>query len=81
MSTLIEINDGLSSSDEDTHVPNTVEKIEESTVTYNDFFSKYLIYNQPCVFNSHATENWPCRRNWVLNDTPNFEVLRTLFGM
>lgn len=82
MSTLIEINDScLYSFDEDSRVPDTIERIEESKVTYNDFFSKYLICNKPCIVNSQATENWACRRDWVLNDAPNFEVLRTLFGM
>ncbi|XP_072751632.1 2-oxoglutarate and iron-dependent oxygenase JMJD4 [Anoplolepis gracilipes] len=80
MSTLIEINNSLYSFDEDTCVPDTIERIEESTVTYNDFFSKYLIPNKPCVINFQATENWPCRRDWVLNGEPNFQVLRTLFG-
>jgi len=79
MSTLTEIN-SLYSIDEDTCVSNIVERID-STVTYNDFFYKYLIHNKPCIINLQATENWPCRREWVLDGAPNFEVLRTLFGM
>lgn len=79
MSTLTEIN-SIYSIDGDTCVSNIVERID-STVTYNDFFSKYLIRNKPCIINLQSTENWPCRREWVLNGAPNFEVLRTLFGM
>lgn len=79
MSTLTEIN-SLYFIDEDTCVSNIVERVD-STVTYNDFFSKYLIRNKPCIISLQATENWPCRREWVLDGAPNFEVLRTLFGM
>jgi len=80
MSTFIEINDSLYSVDEDTCVPNTIERIDP-TVTYNEFFSKYLIPNKPCIINSQATENWPCRHEWVSDGIPNFNILRTLFGM
>jgi len=79
MSTLVEINSS-SYPDEDACVFGTVERID-SAVTYNDFFYKHLICNKPCVIGLQATENWPCRREWVLRGAPNFEVLRTLFGM
>ncbi|XP_011685344.1 PREDICTED: jmjC domain-containing protein 4 isoform X2 [Wasmannia auropunctata] len=79
MSTLVEID---SSSYPDVDMCGTVEQVEriDSTVTYNEFFTKYLLCNKPCVISSQAIENWPCSREWVLNDAPNFEVLRTLFG-
>ncbi|EFN85605.1 JmjC domain-containing protein 4 [Harpegnathos saltator] len=79
MSTFIEIDSSLCPVNEDACVPNTIERID-STVTYNDFFSEYLIRNRPCIISSQATENWPCRREWVLEDAPNFEMLRTSFG-
>lgn len=78
MSTLVEI-DSSYPVGENACVPSTVERIE-SAMTYNDFFSKYLICNKPCVIGLQATENWPCRHEWVLNGAPNFELLRTLFG-
>ncbi|EZA49639.1 hypothetical protein DMN91_006417 [Ooceraea biroi] len=79
MSTPIEIDNNLHPVDEDACAQNTIDRID-STVTYNDFFSKYLIPNRPCIISSQATESWPCRREWVLDGAPNFNVLRTLFG-
>ncbi|EGI70634.1 PREDICTED: jmjC domain-containing protein 4 [Acromyrmex echinatior] len=78
MSTLIEISSG-SYLNEDDCVTTMIERID-STVTYNDFFSKYLMCNKPCVISFQAIKNWPCRHEWVLNGAPNFEMLRKLFG-
>ncbi|XP_014481072.1 PREDICTED: jmjC domain-containing protein 4 [Dinoponera quadriceps] len=80
MSMCIEINSSLCSVDEDVCVSNTIERVDPATVTYNDFFSEYLIRNRPCVVGSQATANWPCRREWVLEDAPNFEALRASFS-
>ncbi|XP_077260757.1 jumonji domain containing 4 [Temnothorax americanus] len=79
MSTLVEIDSSYPVDDDACVDPNAVERIN-SPVTYNDFFSRHLIGNKPCVIGLRATENWPCRREWVSNGAPNFEVLRALFG-
>lgn len=79
MSTLIEINSSSKSIDENTSIPKAIERID-CTVTYDYFFSNYLITNKPCIINLQATESWPCRHQWVLDNAPNFKVLRTLFG-
>ncbi|XP_020279195.1 jmjC domain-containing protein 4 [Pseudomyrmex gracilis] len=78
MSTVIEIDDSSHPVEEDGRVIVTIDRID-LRVTYNDFFSEYMIRNKPCVINLEATENWPCRREWVLDGAPNFEALRSLF--
>lgn len=78
MSMFFEI-DSLCSIDEDVYTPNTIERVD-SAVTYSEFFTKYLACNRPCIIGSQATENWPCKREWVIEDAPNFEVLRKSFG-
>lgn len=82
MSTLIEINNDVQSSNEvSSYVPSaTIERID-SLVTYNEFFSKYLLANKPCIVDSQVTKDWPCRWEWVQDGAPNFNALRTLFGM
>lgn len=49
-------------------------------ITYNDFFTQYLIKNEPCVFRSGITNQWPCVNNWVFNNAPNFKHLKKLYG-
>ncbi|XP_012274653.1 jmjC domain-containing protein 4 [Orussus abietinus] len=49
-------------------------------LTYNEFFFKYLIGNKPCVIDSKITDDWASRSNFTLNDAPNFEFLRRVFG-
>ena len=50
------------------------------SISYKLFFQNYLLPNKPCIFSSNLTKNWPCRRDWVCEGAPNFDVLRTLFG-
>ena len=54
--------------------------INADEISYNDFFLKYLIANKPCIIQSNATKNWPCRKDWIQNDAPNFNFLKKLFG-
>lgn len=78
MSTIIEI-DSSHPVEKNSRVIDTIDRIDLK-VTYNDFFSEYLTRNKPCVIDLEATENWPCRRQWVLDGAPNFEALNSLFG-
>lgn len=82
MSTLIEIDSSLRpvvAEDARGSDATTIERLD-STVTYNDFFAKHLTLNKPCVVDPRATEDWPCRRDWVLDGAPGFEALRMSFG-
>ena len=38
-----------------------------SKISYLNFFSNYLVPNRPCVFGSWLTDNWKCRKEWVLS--------------
>lgn len=35
---------------------------------YQDFFSKYLLTNTPCLLSSNHTSSWPSKRDWVRFD-------------
>lgn len=63
------------------HLP-TIESVRrvDHKLTYNEFFHTFLINNEPCIIDTAITESWPCRREWVLKDAPNFELLGRLFG-
>lgn len=63
------------------HLP-TIESVRrvDHNLTYNEFFHKFLINNEPCIIDTAITESWPCRQQWVLKDAPNFEFLGRLFG-
>ena len=36
----------------------------EKPITYQEFFTEYLLGNKPCVFGSWATNNWRSRAEW-----------------
>lgn len=50
------------------------------SVTYDEYFSKYLMENKPCIFTSEITDKWSCKRQWNLDGTPDFDVLDISFG-
>ncbi|XP_071873753.1 jumonji domain containing 4 [Bombus fervidus] len=52
----------------------------DTSITYDDFFSKYLMENKPCIFKPNITENWSCKRQWNLDGAPDFDVLDISFG-
>lgn len=52
----------------------------DPSITYDEFFSKYLMENKPCIFKSNITEKWSCKRQWNLDGAPDFDVLDILFG-
>ncbi|XP_057324903.1 2-oxoglutarate and iron-dependent oxygenase JMJD4-like isoform X1 [Microplitis mediator] len=51
-----------------------------TAITYNDFFTQYLIKNEPCVFKCGITNEWPCVNKWIFNNQPNFKHLKQLYG-
>ena len=57
-----------------------ISSINSDEISYNDFFSKYLIDNEPCIIKSSAIKNWPCTTSWIQDGAPNFELLKELFG-
>ncbi|XP_017889963.1 jmjC domain-containing protein 4 [Ceratina calcarata] len=52
----------------------------DPSISYDEFFAKYLMENRPCIFKSSITENWSCKRQWNLDGAPDFDVLDILFG-
>ncbi|CAD6216485.1 GSCOCG00004649001-RA-CDS [Cotesia congregata] len=75
---LLEINEFVKNNNNDLNIScNT--RINDA-ITYNDFFTQYLIKNEPCVFKSGITNQWPCVNNWVFNNAPNFKHLKKLYG-
>ena len=52
----------------------------EEPITYDSFFSEYLIRNVPCVFGKWATKDWPALEKWtkVIGDqsVPDFSHLK-----
>lgn len=53
----------------------------DQPISSEAFAEKYMIPNKPCVFAPFATDNWPCRSNWVTKSgSLNIEHLREKFG-
>nr|XP_002119797.1 jmjC domain-containing protein 4-like isoform X1 [Ciona intestinalis] len=62
----------------------SVPKIE-NPISYSEFFSTYLLKNQPCILTQWATKDWPCMEGWRFESragefVPNFDKLVELFG-
>ena len=76
---VLEIKTGRLSGDKNDVIIDWIDYVSPS-MTYDEFFSKYLISNKPCIFKSNVTDNWSCRRQWNLDNTPDFDVLDMLFG-
>ncbi|XP_076397059.1 jumonji domain containing 4 [Megachile rotundata] len=75
----LEIQNNRLCTEKNTAIIDWVDYIDPS-VTYDEFFTKYLIPNKPCIFKSSITENWSCKRQWNLDNAPDFDVLDILFG-
>ena len=52
----------------------------EEPITYQKFFTEYLLRNKPCVLGSWATDSWRNRAEWVKNNEPNLDYLVEKFG-
>ncbi|XP_043256192.1 2-oxoglutarate and iron-dependent oxygenase JMJD4 [Colletes gigas] len=76
---LLEIKTKRLSIDKDAAIVDWIDRVAPS-MTYDEFFTKYLIPNKPCIFNTKITENWSCRRQWNDDNAPDFDVLDLLFG-
>lgn len=75
----LEIQSGRLTVNKKTAVVDWIDYVDPS-ITYDEFFSKYLAENKPCIFKSSITENWSCKRQWSLDDAPDFDVLDISFG-
>ncbi|XP_069107689.1 2-oxoglutarate and iron-dependent oxygenase JMJD4-like isoform X2 [Argopecten irradians] len=42
-----------------------IQRLCPTDSSYEDFFRKYLLQNQPCIFSSKLTQDWLSRQNWV----------------
>ncbi|XP_033228054.1 2-oxoglutarate and iron-dependent oxygenase JMJD4 isoform X2 [Belonocnema kinseyi] len=78
MSNIEIVDSNISTNSEKSCVFDSSINIDE--ISYNDFFSNYLIANKPCIIQSNATKNWPCKKDWIQNGAPNFTLLKQLFG-
>lgn len=80
MSILLEINEFEVSFE--TNIADEIDPVVnvDCSMKYSDFFENFLVKNRPCVFHADITKVWPCRRNWSLNEAPNFEFLKELFS-
>nr|XP_006820145.1 PREDICTED: jmjC domain-containing protein 4-like [Saccoglossus kowalevskii] len=48
---------------------------------YSQFFVKYMLPNQPCLFGSQVTSCWKSVKDWVTEEgRPNFKFLQDRFG-
>ena len=56
------------------------ERNVDCEISYNEFFTKFLVPNRPCVFSSEITRSWRCRREWEGESAPNFKNIDELFG-
>lgn len=57
----------------------TIDRLKP-TISYNDFYTNYLIQNKPCIFDASVTANWSCRRQWSLSGVIDFDALSLMFG-
>ncbi|XP_066596398.1 2-oxoglutarate and iron-dependent oxygenase JMJD4 [Prorops nasuta] len=55
-------------------------KLVDPTISYDTFFNQFFVKNVPCIISSEITENWPCKKQWVLDNAPNFGFLEKVFG-
>jgi len=60
---------------------NCIDRIDGGNISYEEFFSRYLSVNKPCILSQEMTANWKSRLEWVDgNGKPNFEFLKEYFG-
>jgi len=55
--------------------------INPETLTYKDFFEKYLLTNHPVMFSSGLTAEWNSVKHWVTPEgNINFPSLKNAYG-
>ena len=57
-------------------LPDTFPTISDS-ISYGDFFRRFIASNLPCLIQNDSIGSWPARRDWVSQDgrSPNLSVL------
>ncbi|XP_063780595.1 2-oxoglutarate and iron-dependent oxygenase JMJD4 isoform X2 [Pseudophryne corroboree] len=66
-------------------IPSTLSHIDfiddPENFSYNEFFSRYMLANTPCLFSSKFTQSWGSRKSWVTSEgKPNWAHLLQNFG-
>lgn len=51
-----------------------------TNLTYEDFYNNLMKLNLMCLFDCNLTKDWFCRKEWILNDKINFELLKEKYG-
>lgn len=51
-------------------------------ISYDEFFSRFLVPNKPCIFSADViTKTWHARQDWVAEDgSPDIDSILKLFG-
>ena len=50
--------------------------------TFKEFFERYLMKNEPCLFEESITRVWKARQQWVTEGgTPDLDYLADKFGV
>lgn len=52
----------------------------DGTISYSDFFKKYMLSNKPCIIKLSSAESWECLKEWVSHNSPNFDYLLNVYG-
>lgn len=56
-------------------------RVDNAGTPWLRLFCQFGLANQPFVFGSWATADWPARRRWTTEDgKPNVQVLRRQYG-
>ncbi|XP_015515621.2 2-oxoglutarate and iron-dependent oxygenase JMJD4 [Neodiprion pinetum] len=79
MTKVIDISNDYAYHEFGTSVENNVTGYVNHSLSYNEYFRRYLQNNIPCVIQS-ATDAWPCRQMWQADNAPNFEYIKRVFG-
>ena len=58
------------------NVPSGIEYFEGD---YDEFFTRYLQLNKPCMM-KNVTKNWKSSQSWIKDDAPNINHLRGSYG-
>merc|ERR1719228_2938602 len=49
-----------------------------SDLSYPEFFEKFLLQNQPCIFSRELTAEWRSVKDWARDGCPNLDFLLTI---
>lgn len=57
----------------------SLDVIESKTVSYNDFFEKYMIKNIPCIV-KNISSDWDCVGKWIKEEQINYDYFVQHYG-